>query len=388
VSRKICVVTGARSEYGLLRWVMRGIREAPDLELQVIVTGMHLSPEFGLTFREIEADGFRIDRRVEMLLSADTPGALCKSIGLGMIGLADALDQLRPDLVVILGDRFEMLAVATAALVSCIPIAHIHGGETTEGAIDEAIRHSITKMSQLHFVAAEPYRRRVIQLGEQPDHVFDVGGLGVDSVTRMTLLDRAGLEQALGFALGRKNLLVTFHPVTLEPGVSVAQMTELLGALDALPDVHLVFTMPNADTGGRALGQMIERFVAARANAHVRTSLGQLVYLSCVLHVDGVVGNSSSGLTEVPSLRKGTVNIGDRQRGRLRARSVIDCPPDRSSIVAALDKLLSPEFRETLPAVQNPYGDGGASARIVQVLRSHSLEGLVKKAFYDLPSPI
>jgi GDP/UDP-N,N'-diacetylbacillosamine 2-epimerase (hydrolysing) len=384
MSSTICVVTGTRADYGLLRWVMEGIRQAPGLSLQVIATGMHLSPEFGLTYREIEKDGFVIDRKVEMLLSSDTPVGVSKSMGLGMIGFSDAIEQLKPDLMLVLGDRFEIFAAASAAMVARVPIAHLHGGETTEGAIDEAIRHAITKMSHLHFVAAEEYRRRVVQLGESPDRVFLVGGLGIDNIKRLELLDRAVLEDALDFKLGPKNLLVTFHPVTLEKSTAGQQMAELLAALDALEETHLIFTMPNADTDGRILIDMIQQFVASHPNARAYTSLGQLRYLSCIRQVDGVVGNSSSGLTEVPSLRKGTVNIGDRQRGRLKAGSVIDCAPDRQSIADALRTLYSPEFQAGLPAVRNPYGDGSASEKVVQILQEHPLDTLLKKTFHDL----
>jgi GDP/UDP-N,N'-diacetylbacillosamine 2-epimerase (hydrolysing) len=384
VKRKICVVTGSRAEYGLLRWIMEGIRVAPDLELQLIATGMHLSPEFGLTFREIERDGFHIDRKVEVLLSSDTPAGIAKSMGVGLIGFADVLQQLQPDLLLILGDRFEIFSAAAAALVASIPVAHVHGGETTEGAFDEALRHSITKMAQLHFVAAEEYRKRVVQLGEQPERVFVVGGLGLDSIIRLPLLERAALQSALGFELGAKSLLVTFHPATLDDADCEQQMTELLAALDRRADTQLIFTLPNADTHGRALATMIEQYAAARANAHVFVSLGQLRYLSCLRFVDGVVGNSSSGLIEAPSFRIGTVNIGDRQRGRLKAASVIDCEPERESIGAALDRLYSPDFRAKLPGVRNPYGEGGASDKIVAVLRAHPLHGIVKKSFHDL----
>lgn len=384
MSRKICVVTGSRAEYGLLRWVMEGICAAPQLELQLIATGMHLSSEFGLTYREIENDGFHIDRKVEMLLSSDTPPALAKSMGLGLIGMGEALQQLQPDLLLVLGDRFEILAAVAAAMVARIPIAHLHGGETTEGAFDESIRHSITKMSHLHFVAAEEYRQRVVQLGEHPERVFLVGGLGVDSICKLELHDRPALETALDFELGPKNLLVTFHPATLENDTSNGQMAELLAALDALENTHLIFTMPNADTCGRALLDMVQEFVAGHPNARAYTSLGQLRYLSCIRQVDAVVGNSSSGLTEAPSFRKGTINIGDRQRGRLKAESVIDCAPNRHSIADALRRLYTPEFQATLKTVRNPYGEGGASKKIVLVLQEHPLEAIVKKHFYDL----
>jgi GDP/UDP-N,N'-diacetylbacillosamine 2-epimerase (hydrolysing) len=385
MTRTVCVVTGTRAEYGLLRWVMDGIRNTRGLELQVVVTGMHLSPEFGLTFREIENDGFEIDRKVEMLLSSDSGSGVAKSIGLGVIGFADALKELSPDLLLVLGDRFEILSAVLAATTMRIPVAHLHGGETTQGAIDEPIRHSITKMSHLHFVAAPEYRRRVIQLGEAPGHVFLVGGLGVDCIRRASLLTRGELEDSLGFSFAERNLLVTFHPVTLEVASAAEQMSELLAALEGLRDTNIVLTLPNADTDGRVLFDLIERFVAAHPNTKAYTSLGQQRYLSCVREVDGVVGNSSSGLTEVPSFRKGTVNIGDRQRGRLRAATVIDCAPDRVSITAAINELYSPEFKAKAALATNPYGDGGASDRIVDIVRSIDLDGILKKKFHDLP---
>ena len=384
MNRKICVVTGTRAEYGLLRWLMEKIRETPGLELQVITTGMHLSPEFGLTYREIENDGFSIDRKVEMLLSSDTPSGLAKSMGLGLIGFGDALQQLQPDIMLVLGDRFELFSAVAAAMVARIPVAHLHGGESTEGAFDEAIRHSITKMSHLHFVAAEEYRKRVIQLGEHPDRVFLVGGLGIDNIKKLNLLDRSELETFLKFKLGPKNLLITFHPVTLENESPAMQMKELLGALETLEYTHLIFTMPNADTDGRVLIETIDQFVAKHPNARSYTSLGQLRYLSCIRHVDGVVGNSSSGLIEVPSFAKGTINIGDRQRGRLKADSVIDCSPEQESIAAALRKLYSKKFQLALGRVQNPYGEGGASKKIVKVLQDHPLDSILKKPFHNL----
>ena len=386
MSRKICVITGTRAEYGLLRWVMQGIKDDPELTLQIIATGMHLSPEFGSTYQEIEKDGFFIDRKVEMLTSSDTPVGIAKSMGLGMIGFADALNELRPNIIVVLGDRFEIFAAIATALVARIPVAHLHGGETTEGAFDEAFRHSITKMAHLHFVAAKEYRQRVIQLGEAPERVFLVGGLGIDNIRRLKLLDRNELEEAIGFKLGNKNLLVTFHPVTLEAGTAVSQMEELLAALGQLGDTQLIFTLPNADTDGRVLIKMVEQFVAHHPNARAYTSLGQLRYLSCVAHVDGVVGNSSSGLTEVPSFKKGTVNIGDRQRGRLQAASVINCVPVQEGIEAALDRLYSPAFQLSLSQVRNPYGEGGASEKVVATLKGHEIDHVLKKVFHDLPA--
>lgn len=385
MSRKICVVTGTRAEFGLLRWLMQQIQHEPELELQVLATGMHLSPEFGLTYREIEQAGFMINAKVEMLLSADTATAVTKSMGLGLISYADAYERLAPDLIVVLGDRFEMFAATAAAMIAGIPVAHLHGGETTEGAFDEAIRHSITKMSHLHFVAAEEYRRRVIQLGEQPERVFLVGGLGIDAIKRIKLLDRERLEESLGFKFGLRNLLITFHPVTLEEKrSSEQQMAELLAALDELNDTHLVFTMPNADTGGRELAGMVNEFAASRQNVRVYTSLGQLRYLSCMKYVDAVVGNSSSGLAEAPSMGIPTVNIGDRQKGRLSASSVINCEPTLQSMREALGTVFNPSFRSTLKGTINPYGSGGASEKIVEVIKKHDLKNLLKKSFFNL----
>lgn len=385
-SRKICVVTGSRAEYGLLYWLMRGIRDSEDLELQVVVTGMHLSPEFGLTYKVIEQDGFRIDAGVEMLLSSDTAVGVTKSVGLGMLGFADLWPKLKPDIVVVLGDRFEILAAAAAAMFARLPIAHIHGGETTEAAIDESIRHAISKMAQLHFVAAEEYRRRLIRMGEQPERVFVVGGLGIDNILRLPLLSREELERAMDFALGPRNLLVTFHPVTLDESAAGAQVHELLTALGELSDTHLVFTMPNADADGRAIYALLEGFVATRPKtAKLFKSLGQLRYLSCMKHCDGVVGNSSSALIEAPSLCTGSINIGDRQKGRLKAGSVIDCEPTAPAIRAAVQRLYAPSFRRNLAQTVNPYGSGGASEKIVGTLRSVPLARIFVKPFYDLP---
>lgn len=388
MNRKICVITGTRADYGLLRWVMQGIKDDSDLILQVIATGMHLSPEFGLTFREIEKDGFQIDRKVEMLTSSDTAVGIAKSMGLGMISFADALNELKPDLILVLGDRFEIFAAVSAALVARIPVAHLHGGETTEGAFDEALRHSITKMAHLHFVAAQEYFQRVIQLGEQPEKVFLVGGLGIDNIKRLKLLNRAELEESIDFKLGHKNLLITFHPVTLENSTATEQMAELLEVLAELEDTHLIFTMPNADNDGRALIKMVHQFVALHPNARAYTSLGQLRYLSCIAQVDGVIGNSSSGLTEVPTFKKGTINIGDRQRGRLQAASVINCEPTRKSIQAAMKMLYAEDFQATLKQIQNPYGDGGASEQVIQIIKNCALDGITKKSFYDLAAQL
>ena len=275
MKRKICVVTGSRAEYGLLRLVMQGIKGDPELTLQVIATGMHLSPTFGLTYKEIEADGFNIDFKIETLSSSGTPAGIAESMCKGLTGCAEAFSLLEPDVIVALGDRFETFAAVAAALVARIPVAHIHGGETTVGAFDEAFRHSITKMSHLHFVATDEYRKRVIQLGENPNSVFLVGGLGVDGIKNVTLLSKNELEKSLGIEFQSKSLLITFHPVTLEDETSEAQMTELLYALSELPDTTLIFTMPNADTGGLALIKLIKEFVKSHPNAHSFISLGE-----------------------------------------------------------------------------------------------------------------
>ena len=384
MNRKICVVTGSRADYGLLRWVMQGIKDDPGLTLQVIATGMHLSESFGLTYTEIEGDGFEIDFKVATLSNVDTPVGISEAMGKGLIGCAKAFSNLQPDIIVVLGDRFEIFAAVAAALVAKIPVAHLHGGETTVGAFDESFRHSITKMSQLHFVAAKEYRDRVIQLGENPNNVFLVGGLGIDNIKKLTLLSKAELEDFMEFKLGRKSLMVTFHPVTLDNETAENQMSELLNALSGLQDTSIIFTMPNADTGGQALINMVREFVVQNANARAFTSLGQLRYLSCIAYVDGVVGNSSSGLAEVPTFKKGTINIGDRQLGRLQANSVINCAPKAQAIRDAIDRLYSDDFQANLMETMNPYGEGGASAKVVNVLREAALEGIVKKTFHDL----
>jgi GDP/UDP-N,N'-diacetylbacillosamine 2-epimerase (hydrolysing) len=384
MKRKICVVSGSRADYGLLRWVMQGIKDDPNLTLQVIVTGMHLSPTFGLTYKEIETDGLYIDYKIETLNSLDTPIDIAEAIAKGIAGCAKAFDKLKPDLIIVLGDRFEIFAAASAALVARIPIAHIHGGETTVGAFDEAIRHSISKMSLLHFVAAEEYRNRVIQIGENPNNVHLVGGLGVDAINKISLFPKRELEKQLGIQFLQRSLLVTFHPVTLEPETSENQMNELLSALSALRDVTLIFTLPNADTGGLKLIKIIEEFVLVNKNAFSFISLGHQLYLSCLKQVDGVIGNSSSGLTEVPSFKKGTINIGDRQKGRLQSASVINSEPIEENISNAINRLYSEEFQVSLQSVINPYGTGNASSRILEILRSDSLDLQVKKKFHDL----
>jgi len=382
--KKVFVITGTRAEYGLLRWVIDGIANSRLLELQLCATGMHLSPEFGLTYREIEKDGYQIDSKVEMLLSADTPSGITKSMGLSLIGFADEFKRLKPDLILILGDRYEIMCAAIAATIARTPIAHLHGGEATEGCIDEAIRHSITKMSHLHFVAAEEYSRRVIQLGEHTNRVFCVGGTGVDNIHKLDLLSKQELENSLDFELGGKSILVTFHPVTLESNTSGDQMRELLASLSEFTDHKIIFTMPNADTDGREILKLIESFCLDNHNCRAYTSLGQLRYLSCLKYVDVVVGNSSSGLLEVPSFKIPTVNIGDRQKGRLKAGCVIDCSPIKNQIISAIKRAVSLDFKESCKVIKNPYGEGGASQKIIQTIESIALEDIIKKSFYDI----
>jgi len=384
MKRKICVVTGTRAEYGLLYWLMKGIVEEESLELQLIVTGMHLSSEFGLTYKEIEKE-FKIDKKIEMLLSSDTSVGISKSMGLAQISFAEVYEELKPDLLIVLGDRYEIFSAASAATIARIPIAHLHGGETTEGAYDEAIRHSITKMSHLHFVATEAYRKRVIQLGEDPQRVFNVGGMGIENIKRLELLSKEAFEKAIGFKLALKNILVTFHPVTLENATAQQQFQVLLDFIDELEDTHVIFTKANSDTDGRVINQMIDGYVAKHSKKAIGfASLGQLRYLSALQYVDAVVGNSSSGLLEAPSFKIGTINIGDRQKGRIKATSVIDCIADKQSFKEALDKLYSKIFQDNLPSVKNPYGEGVASQMILKILVNIDLKNILKKTFYDL----
>jgi GDP/UDP-N,N'-diacetylbacillosamine 2-epimerase (hydrolysing) len=384
VMRSVCVITGTRADYGLLQWVIEGISRSELLSLQLIATGTHLLPAYGLTVEEILADGHKIDEKVDLGLGEDSPFGVCRSIGIGLSKFAEAFSRLRPDIIVILGDRYEILAAAIAATVLRIPIAHIQGGELTEGAIDDSFRHSITKMAHFHFVAAEEYRKRVIQLGESPENVFLVGGPGIDNINKLSLLNKAELEKSIGFQLRAKNLLVTFHPETLGTLSSEIEIQALLMALDELQDTGLIFTMPNADADNQIIFKLISKFVKTRENCCAFPSLGQLRYLSCLQYVDGVIGNSSSGITEAPSFKKGTINIGERQRGRLRATSVIDCEAKVASIRGAVLKLYSKDFQLSLLSAINPYGLGGASQKIVSLLESVNMKGVLKKAFHDM----
>tara|TARA_Y100000590_G_C15654260_1_gene989999 strand:- start:426 stop:1586 length:1161 start_codon:yes stop_codon:yes gene_type:complete len=383
--RKICIVTGTRAEYGLLYWIMKGIKNDPDLDLQIIVTGMHLSPEFGLTFQEIINDGFFINNKVEMLLSGDTPSAISKSTGLGMIGLADAFEELKPDIVTLLGDRYELLAAASTALFANIPIAHISGGETTTGAFDEAIRHSITKMGWWHFVAAKEYKKRVIQLGEDPNRVHHVGSISIDNIKKTKLLNKTKLEKLLGLKFKKKNLIITYHPVTLEKESSKNNLQSLLNVLDKLNDTYIIFTEPNADTDNRIIKRMIKKFVLSHKNNSISfASMGRLNYLSALQFVDGVIGNSSSGLTEAPTFKIGTINIGDRQNGRLKADSIIDCAYEEESIFDAVKTLYSSQFQNNLKKINNPYGVDNTTEKIISVLKDSKIPKNLKKKFYNL----
>ncbi len=382
--KKVCVVTGTRAEYGLLYWLMKEIELDSELELQIIVTGMHLSPEFGLTYKDIEKD-FIINKKIEMLLSSDTSIGISKSMGLAQISFAENFEELKPDLIILLGDRYEIFSAASAAMISNIPIAHLHGGETTEGAFDESIRHSITKMSHLHFTASDEYKNRVVQLGENPSRVFNVGGMGIENIKRLKLLSKDEFEKSIDFKLNKKNILVTFHPVTLENSTAKEQFQELLDAIDELKDTNIIFTKANSDTNGRIINQMCDEYVSNNSSKSVEfSSLGQLRYLSALQYVDAMVGNSSSGLIEAPSFKIATVNIGDRQKGRLKASSVIDCESLRLSISQAFEKVYSEEFKVLLKDVKNPYGDGCASEKIIQEIKKVELHNILKKSFYDL----
>lgn len=382
---KICIATGTRAEYGLLKPLIEKISADNDFTLQLLVTGAHLSPEFGLTYRQIEADGYEIDAKVEMLLSSDTAEGITKSMGLGMIGYADALNKLSPDLLVILGDRYEMLSIASTALIFRIPIAHIHGGELTEGAYDDAIRHAITKMSALHFTSTEAYRQRVIQLGEQPERVFNVGAIGLDNFQSLQLLSKTELEEDLHIMFQTYNYLVGFHPETLSNQSVEEQFEALLQAIDQQTDSFFVFTKANADTNGRIINQMMEAYVKKNPEkSALFASLGSLRYLSVMKQVTAVVGNSSSGILEAPSAGTATINIGDRQKGRIQAESIVNCSTQKEDIQQAFQKVQSEEFRNKLNCITNPYGNGNASHQIIGIFRSILVDKLSQKTFYDI----
>lgn len=384
--KKICVITGTRAEYGLLYWVMKKIQDDDNLELQIIATGMHLSPEFGLTYKQIEDDGFKIIKKIDVLLSSDTPVGISKSMGLGMISFSESYEELNPDLILVLGDRFEIFSAVSAAMISRIPVAHCHGGEATEGLIDESIRHSITKMSHIHFTSTEEYKKRVVQLGEQPKNVHNVGALGIENIKKLSLLSKSEFEKSINFKLDAKfTLIVTFHPVTLEKSTAESQVNSLLEALGEISNLKIIFTLANSDTDGRIINEKINNFVSIHSKqCVVFKSLGQLRYLSALKHVDVVVGNSSSGLIEAPSFKVATVNIGDRQKGRILAESVINCGIQKEAIKDSILKAICPDFKNKLKTITNPYEKGNSSEEMINVIKNTPLNGILKKNFYDL----
>ena len=381
--KKICVITGSRAEYGLMNRMMQLIREDVELQLQVVVCNMHLSHEYGLTYREIEADGFTIDKKVYMLLSSDTMNASAKSIGLGVIGFADAYEDLNPDIIVVLGDRYEILAAVSAALIYKIPVAHLHGGEISEGAFDDAIRHAITKMSHLHFTSTEAYRRRVIQMGEHPDTVFNVGALGCDNIRRISLMDKSELEKSLNFNIDKNTILVTFHPVTMENNTAETQFKELLSAIDVFNDLRVIFTLPNADTDSQIIIKLIKDYVVQNPGKSTWfSSLGRQRYLSTLKYIKAVVGNSSSGIIEAPSFHIPTLNIGNRQKGRLAAASVFNCNPIKAEIEEKLFLIMQACNAESLQNIVNPYDKANTAYEIVRILKEYKVE--VVKKFYNI----
>lgn len=384
--RKICFITGTRAEYGLLSRLMKMVQDDNSTQLQIIATNMHLSPKFGNTYQEIENDGFVIDKKIPILEDGkDDANATLKSMAKALSGFADAYDELKPDMVVVLGDRYEILAAAAAALIERIPIAHIHGGEITEGAYDDAIRHSITKMSHLHFASTEEYRKRIIQLGEQPDHVFNVGSIGVENIKMLPLMSKDEIEKEIGFAIDNKTILVTYHPVTLGNRTAKEDIDDFIAALEEKKDLRIIFTMPNSDTGGQAIVEAINAFVDKNhQRAKAFKSLGVLRYLSVMQHVAAVVGNSSSGLIEVPSFRIPTLNIGSRQKGRISADSVCNCGTYKASVLAGLDKILTPEFRQLAANAVNPYDKEKTASAIFHIISSYPLNGIIHKKFYDI----
>lgn len=382
--RKICFITGTRAEYGIMSGLIKKVQQDNELQLQIIATNMHLSPEYGMTYKEIEADGFYIDKKVEMLLSSDTDAGTIKSMGVELIGMADALGDLNPNLIVILGDRYEMLMAATAAMIMKIPVAHLYGGEVTEGAYDDNIRHAITKLSHLHFTSTQEYRKHIIQMGENPSCVYWVGALGADNIHNTKLMPREELEQNLNFNFGEHSMLITYHPVTMEKGTAEDQTKALLLALNEFPEYSLLFTYPNSDGGGRIIRQLIDGFCTQRSNAKAFASLGRLRYFSSLRNVDVVVGNSSSGLAEAPCFGIPTLNIGDRQKGRAQGTTIINCLSEKQSIVDNLHKALSEKFKLECKSCDCPYVRQNTLNSIFDVIKEHSLDGLIRKHFYHI----
>ena len=385
--KRIGIMTGTRAEYGLLKSLMQEINKDNDLELYLIVSGMHLSPEFGMTYKEIEEDGFQINAKVEMLLSSDSPAGISKSIGLGVIGFADEFQRADLDMLILLGDRYEALSAAISAMVMRIPIAHLHGGELTEGAIDEGIRHSITKMSYLHFTSTEEYRRRVIQLGENPERVFCVGAIGVENIKKINLMTKEELERSIHFEIDENTVIVTYHPVTLENNTVGEQFLNLLEVLDRNPKIRMIFTKANADTNGRIVNELIDKYVAQNSErACAFMSLGQKRYLSALKYCRIVIGNSSSGIIEAPSFGKPIINIGDRQKGRICADSVINCGYTQQEIQQAMETALTEEFENKARNCRNPYEKENTAANIISVIKDYLLNDKIKlkKGFYDI----
>ncbi|KAA8597891.1 UDP-N-acetylglucosamine 2-epimerase (hydrolyzing) [Vibrio cyclitrophicus] len=381
--KKVAVFTGTRAEYGLLFWLLKDIQSDPELTLQLLVSGMHLSPEFGDTYKQIEKDGFQIDEKIEILLSSDSPVGTAKSMGLGVLGFADALSRLAPDVLVILGDRFEALAAAQTAMILRIPIIHLHGGEITEGAYDDAIRHAITKLSYLHGTSTDEYRNRVIQLGESPERVKNVGAIGLDHLNRGSFMTISELSESLNFDLTGPYFVVTYHPVTLGDESPEDSFQALLDALDEYPNHQIILTYPNADDGGRRIIPMLEAYAAKQPSRVLAIpSLGQIRYLSSVKHAAAVIGNSSSGIIEVPAFDVPTVNIGSRQKGRLAAKSVLNCEPSLASITEAISDAVKRNYKLDGETIINPYGQGDTSAQVIEMLKSLRFER--SKAFHDL----
>lgn len=384
--RKICVVTGTRAEYGLLSRLMQKIKDSDKTQLQVIATNMHLSAKYGNTYLEIEKDGFTIDKKIPILEEGkDDANATLKSMSKALAGFADAYDELRPDMIVVLGDRYEIFAAATAAMIECIPIAHIHGGEITEGAYDDAIRHSITKMSHLHFTSTEEYKNRVIQLGEEPERVFYVGALGVENIKKLPLMSKEEIEKEIDFNIDNKTILVTYHPVTMGSRTAREDIEDFISALEERKNIRIIFTMPNSDTGNQIIVDAINKFLTNNPDrAKAYKSLGLLRYLSVMQQAAAVVGNSSSGLLEVPSFGIPTLNIGDRQKGRIAGESVWNCESDKASVLTGLDKILSDEFRAFAKTTSNPYEKQGTAQAIFDIISTYPLGHLKQKHFYDL----
>lgn len=384
IKKKIGIITGTRAEYGLLKPLINSLKDIYDLK--IIVTGMHLSPEFGLTYKEIENDGFYIDEKVEILMSSDTAIGISKSMGLAMISFSEVYNRLQLDSIVVLGDRYEIFAACTAAMISQIPIIHLYGGETTEGAYDEAIRHSITKMSSLHFTSTESYRKRVIQLGENPNTVFNTGAIGIDNIKNMPLLSKENLENSINFKLDKPYALVTFHPVTLEKNTSKEQVEELIKALEEFKDMKFIITKANSDNDGRIINKLLEEYQSKnRDRVILFTSMGQLKYLSAMKYSSMLIGNSSSGIVEAPSFYIPTVNIGDRQKGRVQAKSIINCSTNSEEIIKSIKKALGDSEKGKFKNVLNPYGFGDATDKIVKEINNFMSKPIeIKKKFYDL----